>query len=238
MVCSPVPRGQKDNSPTLPDQQYDSPVDNVPLAVRHTQARARRRYAKPKPPKALMSIDELTRIAMERCTTAREAVQLMGDLAVKYGFYGPDSFEGVAESLALVDTQEAFVFHVLNDPTHTSAIWAAQRVPDDHVVVIANMFIIREINVSDSANFLYSDNMFSIAKQHKLWAEGTPFDFTRVYSDGYTPHYPVYSPSAHVQSTAMQPLSSCRLAGKSAAALRTWVPSARGSRVPSGVKQR
>ena len=34
------------------------------------------------------------------------------------------------------------VFHVLPDNLGGSAIWAAQRVPDDHVAVVANSFII------------------------------------------------------------------------------------------------
>ena len=136
--------------------------------------------------KALLSIDTMSQIGLERAKTAREAVQIMGDLAVQYGFYG-EGFEGSGESLMVIDPSNAWVFHVSPDPTGASAIWAAQRVPDDHVAVVDNMYAIREIDADDSDSFLFAPKMHQIAQEQKLWkpADG-PLDFAGVFSSGET----------------------------------------------------
>jgi dipeptidase len=40
--------------------------------------------------RAHFNIRSLMEVAMERCATARCAIRIMGELAVKYGFYGPE----------------------------------------------------------------------------------------------------------------------------------------------------
>ena len=86
------------------------------------------------------------------------------------------------------DPKEGWVFHILPDPTGTTAIWAAQRVPAGHVAVVPNIFIIRDIDLTDTANFLGSASLYTVAKAKGWWTPGTPLDFTAVYSDGEYAH--------------------------------------------------
>lgn len=82
----------------------------------------------------------------------------------------------------MIDTQEAFIFHVLPDDTGKAAVWAAQRVPDTHVGVVANSFTIRTMNLSDADSFLFSPNMLAVAQRAGRWQPSQPFDFTRVFA--------------------------------------------------------
>jgi dipeptidase len=112
----------------------------------------------------------------------------MGQLAEDYGFYGAGQFEGTAESLAVTDPNEAWLFHILPDPSGKSAIWVAQRIPDDAFAVLANMFVIREIDPLDE-NFMMSESVHAVAKEYEWWKEDDGLlDFTYVYSDGEYAH--------------------------------------------------
>ena len=66
---------------------------------------------------------ELSRVALERCKTAREAIRLMGSLIDEYGLWG------TAETLAVADKEEAWVFEMQMSPTGKGGLW--QRRPLD-----------------------------------------------------------------------------------------------------------
>jgi dipeptidase len=139
--------------------------------------------------KALLSIDALSQIAMERASTAREAIKIMGSLSEKYGFYGESaSFEGGSESLIVTDPSEAWVFHILADPTASSSIWVAAKIPDDSVAVVANMFSVREVDLNDTENYLGRADMWEIAEKEGLYTAGAVKDFTATFSDGEYAH--------------------------------------------------
>ena len=152
--------------------------------------------------KALLEVSELSQIAMERATTAREAIKIMGDLATQYGFYSadwdsnskdfPNNVKGEGgEALSVADPNEAWIFHIVPDDTGASAVWVAQRIPDDHVAVVANQFVIREV-IKDDPNFMYSNNLFSVAEKLNYWHPSKgPLNFLKTY--GITRLHPEYS---------------------------------------------
>ncbi|ETW10400.1 hypothetical protein, variant 1 [Aphanomyces invadans] len=139
----------------------------------------------------LFGIAELTKLALERCDSARCAITTMGDAAVKYGFFSEDSgsphepgYSDTAEALAISDKYgETWIFHVMTGPMNASAVWAAQRVPPGHVAAVANGFIIRQLNLTDSANYMASSNVESFALSMGWWDPSAgPFDFTAAYN--------------------------------------------------------
>jgi dipeptidase len=132
-------------------------------------------------------ITMLTMIAMERAKTAREAIQIMGELAEKYGYGHTD--EG--EMLSLSDPNEVWIFEVMPvgplwtpESGKSGAVWCAQRVPDDHVSVCPNESRIGEIDLNNKDYFMASANVMSFAIEQKLYdpKSGKPFNWKRAYS--------------------------------------------------------
>ena len=79
-------------------------------------------------------IEELEKIALQRCKTAREAIALIGKLAEEYG-YGD-----LAECITIADPKEVWQLEIAGSGKgKPSAIWCAQRIPDDNVGVCANI---------------------------------------------------------------------------------------------------
>ena len=144
-------------------------------------------YAVEEPGVRIFDIAALSRVAMERCTTAREAVELMGALAVEFGYYG------WGETLTVADTEEAWVFEMTGDPDKKSALWAAKKVPDGTVFVEANEFRIRELDPNDP-DTMYSPNLHQIAADNEWWDpnSGELLDWLRTVSPGEYSH-PYYS---------------------------------------------
>lgn len=137
---------------------------------------------------ALLTMNELSRLAAERAKTAREAVLVMGALASTYGFVGTAAIVG-GESLLLADPNEQFIFHILAESDAGGAIWGAQRVPRHHATVVANAFVLGEMPLAPNADFLFSENMRTVAKASGWWDGVEPFHFTRAFSIGeYTNH--------------------------------------------------
>ncbi len=95
-------------------------------------------WAKPKGidgGKALLEVGELSAIALERCATARCAIQTMGDLATEYGYYGAqwdgemdDIIAEAGEALTVGDPKEAWIFHILPDDTGGCGGWGGAGV--------------------------------------------------------------------------------------------------------------
>lgn len=132
---------------------------------------------------------ELSRIALENCTTAREAIKLMGGLIDEFGFYS------TGETLLVADTEEAWVFEMCALPNrrHHSA-WVAQKVPDGMVFVAANEFRIRKVDLKDRKheNFYWSSHLVQGLKDAKYWNGKGELDWLRAVSPGEYNH-PYYS---------------------------------------------
>lgn len=126
----------------------------------------------------LIDCQRLCQLMLERTTTARDAINLAGELLEAYGWndYG--------EALTIADKNEVWHFEVVGPGKgKVGAVWVAQRVPDEHISVNANASTIKEIDLDDPDHFMASENIFQVAIDNGWYdPENEPFRFCYAYA--------------------------------------------------------
>jgi len=127
--------------------------------------------------RGLIDCQRLVQLMLERCTTAREAIRLSGELTAEHGYID----EG--ECLTIADTEEVWHLEIVGPGRgNIGSIWAAQRVPDGHVSVNANASRIRRVDLENPEFFMASENVFTVAQDSGWWnPESGPFEFCYAY---------------------------------------------------------
>ena len=89
-------------------------------------------------PEGILGYDNLMQLALQRCTSARDAILEMGRLADEYGY-----FES-GETFSVCDKEEAWMMDFIGKgPGRKGAVWVAVRIPDDCITAHANHSRIR-----------------------------------------------------------------------------------------------
>lgn len=118
-------------------------------------------------------------ITLQRAKTAREAIDIIVDLANTYGYCSS------GESFSLIDTEEAWIMELIGKgPEDKGIVWVARRIPDGYVSAHANQARITTFPWNDPENCLYAPDVADVARKFG-WFEGKNEDFS--FAEAYAP---------------------------------------------------
>lgn len=128
------------------------------------------------------SYSDLSRIAMERATSARDAVDILGELIDEHGYttYGGNSH-------LFADAEEGWVFVEFSGG---EGLWAAERLGPDEVRVSYPGYI-QDFPVAavggDDPDYRGSDNLLDVAVEQGWWTPGSDetIDLQAVYGQPF-----------------------------------------------------
>ena len=121
----------------------------------------------------------LARIVLERATSARNAVEIVGKLIEKYGYstYGGNSH-------LFADRNEGWI---VIEFAGGQGLWVAERLGADEIRVSRPGYIGEiPLNYQEDPNYLGSHNLIEFATQQGWFnaTEGKPFNVNLIYGDG------------------------------------------------------
>ncbi len=128
----------------------------------------------------------LMRLALQRAKTAREAIDIIVDLATKYGYCS----EG--ETFSIADKEEAWIFEMVGKGmairngvnSRKGIVWVAVRIPDGAICAHANQSRITRFPLDDPDNCLYAKDVISFARRMGYF-DGEDAEFS--FRDAYNP---------------------------------------------------
>lgn len=138
----------------------------------------------------IIDYGSLMYIALQRARTAREAVNIMGELVAEHGY------RSSGESFSIADPNEVWIMEMIGKGTemvtkrgktnnkNKGAVWVAVRIPDGYVSGHANQARIRQFPLDDPENCLYAPDVIDFARE-KGYYSGTDEEFS--FSDTYAP---------------------------------------------------
>lgn len=130
-------------------------------------------------PEGRVDYGSLIYIALQRARTAREAIDVIVDLANTYGYASS------GESFSIADTEEAWIMELIGKgPGNKGIVWVARRIPDGYICAHANQARITTFPKDDPENCLYAPDVISFARE-KGYYSGDDADFS--FCDAYAP---------------------------------------------------
>lgn len=134
----------------------------------------------------IMDYGSLIYVALQRARTAREAIDIIVDLANTYGYCSS------GESFSIADKDEVWVMELIGKGFRASEdgnarkgiVWVARRLPDGYICAHANQSRISTFPLDDPANCLYSPDVISFAREMGYF-DGRDEDFS--FCDAYNP---------------------------------------------------
>ena len=130
-------------------------------------------------PNGIVDYGSLIYITLQRAKTARQAINIMGELVETYGYYSS------GESFSLADPREVWIMEMISKgPNKRGAVWVARRIPEGYISAHANQARIRQFPLDDPDNCLYEKDVIQLARD-KGWFKGEDKDFS--FADAYAP---------------------------------------------------
>ena len=135
----------------------------------------------------IMDYGSLIYIALQRAKSAREAIDVIVDLANTYGYASS------GESFSIADAEEAWIMELIGKGSklddkgnnlRKGIVWVARRIPDGYVSGHANQARISTFPLNDKENCLYAPDVISFAREMGYF-NGKDEEFS--FCDAYAP---------------------------------------------------